>query len=175
MLNHWTRILAVVMLVAMGVLFGASLSDPAWAQRAANVKDVENPDKQAALVFGPHMLTIPDGNNLINYCLPNTVPTGKRWIIEHVTARVFMLANGQFPALQIYVTTPSVHSFIPLTYQGGQFLIGFSEGYLWAADQLTKLRVDAGGTFCAAFLRGNGMTGEAFLHIGFSGYEIDYP
>ncbi len=179
MLENWKKafgLAVVIVLAALGILLGSSLTDPAWAQRSANVKDVENPDKQAIVAFGPLPLQLSDGLDTVTYCSPDAVPAGKRWIIEHVTAHASM-PSGEIPALQIYLTSPRTDSFLPLTLQGGPFAAGLGLGtvYVWNADQLTKLRVDAGGSFCVMFTRGNGYGGTATLLIGFSGYEINYP
>jgi hypothetical protein len=167
MLNNWTRILVVVVLVVMGIVLGVSLSDPAWAQRAANVKDVENPDKLPRVTFVKEA-TYDVGTTYIHVSMDSAVPSGKRWIIENVSALIQGVA-GQ--SVYLDITVGSVAGHILLVSSQGTDVGGHD---IFVASQPMKLRLSAGEKLTFTLNR-NSSSGQGKILVTATGYEIDYP
>jgi hypothetical protein len=171
MLNNWTRVfalMALMALVAIGVLFGASLSDPAWAQRAANVNDVDNPDKlPVVLNFAGYAIAA--GSNTGEACM-ETVPAGKRWVIEHVSGTA-NVPTGQFPHVHLADSIPFANIHALILYNQGP---GYTGNDIYVASQPIKLRLGPGQRLCFKFSR-NSTTDAMLWGMYASGYEIVIP
>ncbi len=165
MLNNCRGFWGVALLVGLAILLGGNLSDSAWAQtRPALTRDVDNGDRQTLKADG-FQIEILGGSMGGNYCDDATVPVGKRWIIEHISARVELPAETQVPRL-----TVDIH-LLPLTYVG-QIA---ATVYQWVGSQPMKVRLTEGESLCAELVRGAGTVGRAYFFIKYSGYQIDAP
>ncbi len=163
------RILGLLAFIVMSVMVFGYLSAPAWAQRPALTRDVDNGDRQS-IIIGPETLTIElvDGHAIDSDCYPTNVPAGKRWIIDHLSA-VATLPSSQVPVAYFYTFNTHGRMYIPFTYQGGPI----SSHYYWVGNLPIMLRLSAGDTLCAVFFREGPDNAEG--KIIFSGYQIDAP
>jgi hypothetical protein len=102
-------------------------------------------------------------------CYPTSVPVGKRWIIDHLSAVAKMPESSQVPIAYFHTFNTHGDMYIPFTYQGGPI----SSHYYWVGNLPIMLRLSAGDTLCAIFFRQGPDDAEG--KIIFSGYQIDAP
>jgi hypothetical protein len=167
MLKDRKKILALVMLATMGVVSGAGLSDLAWAQHAANVKELSNPDRQE-IYWQRILVGVPMGLSIGTSTAP-PVPAGKRWIIEHVstvfeleTNKLMMLSVSVNPSFDRPVLVPAV---LQSSYNGRDHFV---------ASQPMRLRLGPGEILTCTVER-NGTTPTENVLFFILGYLIDYP
>jgi hypothetical protein len=164
--------LGMVALVVIGVACFGYFTEPVWAQRAAIIQDLNNPDKQEIYTFDFFPISIPDGTAGSDFDAP-PVPTGKHLIIEHVSGFWFV-PNNQIVLAYLYVKkTPTgipggLIFLVPIPLGSGpsysQSIVNQQTWFRLAEGEILGVHIDRTG--------GNGVASAQF-HV--KGYLISYP
>jgi hypothetical protein len=158
--------LIALVFLALG-LGGTFYSGEASAQvRPAIVRDLDNGDRQQIYLHDVTVLQF-DGLRASDECL-DPVPAGKRLVIEHVTARVYVpIGQSVYAALKIggiYFGT-----LVPLVSQGT-----INGRQVLVSSTPARLRIDAGDRACMLLHRDLAVEQATGLFT-ISGYLIDAP
>jgi len=166
MFNNWKWVWGMVALVVMGVVFGSYFANPAWAQKAANIKDVSNPDKQ--VIYSKVIPIFFNSGDTLQNTTASPVPAGKRLIVEHVSL-IGSLPTGQIATAYIYEAGLNGVVYLIAVPQGT------ANGYdNFSVSQPARFRLEP-GQILGFHVDRSGSSGSASFNFSVLGYLIDYP
>jgi len=140
-------------------------NDPATP---AMVRDVDARPREPFKISSSTQLTPGDSSAIISFL---TVPNGKRFVLEGVSARA-VLPMGEKVLLAVHAVEPDqtlVTMFVPLTHQGT-----FNSGDHYMGTEPFTLTLGSGGLLTAEAARGT-ILGTFFIQTTVVGYFEDAP
>lgn len=141
---------AVLAAVISGITAGPAI---AQAVKYALIQNRDEPARQPFLIVG----------------LSGSVPTGKRYVIEHFFMRCDVSLPGAMTGLTLFTEQPTNEAYA-VAHRWGPNGNGFDQ---YTADATTRLYMDAGHSWG---LEGETSSGNlSSCHSGTSGYSIDVP
>ena len=135
------------------------------------VRDVDNPARQITVVQTAGLEGFFNGDNICLIPILNSVPSGKRLIIEHVSVFGEMLPGQKMVQAQILTSFSS--TYLRISAQGSN--AGGSRDYFVASEQVSCRAFEQ--TQVEGIVLRDSTAGDNFNSVSFtiSGYLVDSP